>query len=279
MSKHSYKEILEKAKECKKTVEKEFHLGVNSKWGYYFAKAIITPKKDIEKITFDEAPNPNGDNISRQISKSNYIDLAKDLIQFVENDKHKRLPNYLTYKGLKIRTRVYVEFFARILVFYSENNRLPSEANINNKIFIKPVETGNEVYDYATKKWGRKYTTLDDLLAFVKAYFTYLKYFDDHKSNKEVIDTKSGNCVDLLQFLINYAKAMGYEAKCIHVKCRTSGTGHVFGKFKHPKHTGNTWITRDIAAVANGGSIRSVWCSDGYLQAENPSWFMSNLNR
>ena len=78
---------------------------------------------------------------------------------------------------------------------------------------------------------------------------------------------------------MNYAKAMGYESKCIHVKCKTSGTGHVFGKFKHKKHTENTWITRDIAAVANGESIRSVWCSDGIVQATNPSWFLENLNR
>ena len=135
------------------------------------------------------------------------------------------------------------------------------------------------VGEKAAKVISKKFKTLDDLLAYVKAYFTYQKYFDDHKSNKQVIDSKSGNCVDLLQFCMNYAKAMGYESKCIHVKCKTSGTGHVFGKFKHPKHTGNTWIIRDIAAVADGGSIKSVWCSDGIVQATNPSWFMENWNR
>lgn len=78
---------------------------------------------------------------------------------------------------------------------------------------------------------------------------------------------------------MNNAEAMGYDWKCIHVKCRVSGTGHVFGKFKHKTHTNNQWITRDPASVADGGSITSVWCSDGIVLATNPSWWMANRNR
>ena len=285
MSKHSYKEILEKAKECKKTVEKEFHLGVNSKWGYYFAKAIITPKKDIEKITFDEAPNPNGDNISRQISKSNYIDLAKDLIQFVENDKHKRLPNYLTYKGLKIRTRVYVEFFARILVFYSENNRLPSEVNINNKVFTKPLEPSNEVYKYFVKIFGSFDNTVDGFLKKIEG-LGYGYYYDDVLSNKQTIDNlkKKGankpNCTDSCQMAMNVIKQLVIwglykKVECLHVDC--SSGGHV--KLRITKNDGSTFI-RDIACIIsdNGKPLTCVWCTNT-PKAVNPSWFMSNLNR
>ena len=279
MSKYTYKEILAKAKECKKNVESKYELGISVKWGYYFAKAIQSPKIDIPKITIADAPKPHGTAISRQVSKSDYRSLARKLTDFIESPKNKRMPNYLAYKNHKIVGKTYTYAFARILVFYDKNNRLPDEVNVNSKAFTKPTETGNAVYDYFVKKTGKRFTTIDDLLAYVKVYFKYQKYFDDHKSNKQVIDSKSGNCVDLLQWAINMAKAMGYESKCIHVKCKTSGTGHVFGKFKHPKHTGNTWIIRDIAAVADGGDIRSVWCRDGILQAENPSWFLENLNK
>lgn len=123
------------------------------------------------------------------------------------------------------------------------------------------------------------FKTLDDILTFVQKYFKYQHYYDDHKSNKEVTDSKSGNCTDLLHWLINMVKALGYDAKCIHVKCQVSGKSHVYGKFKHSKHTNGKWITRDIASVANGGNITSVWCSNGTVLEENPSWFTANLNR
>ena len=92
-----------------------------------------------------------------------------------------------------------------------------------------------------------------------------------------MIDTKAGNCTDLLQFLCNMAMEMGYDWKCIHVKCRQSGAGHVFGKFRK-KNSNDGWFTRDIAAVADGGAITSVWCADGTILSENPNWWMSNLH-
>lgn len=275
--KYTYKEILSKAKECKKNVESNYELGISVKWGYYFAKAIQSPKIDIEKITIADAPKPHGTAISRQLTKTEYVGLARKLTDFIE--KNKRMPNYLAYENHKIVGKTYTYAFARILVFYDKNNKLAGTVNVNSKAFTKPVETGNAVYDYFAKKTGKRFTTIDDLLRYVQSHFKYQYYYDDHKSNKQVIDSRSGNCTDLLQFCMNYAKAMGYESKCIHVKCRSSGGGHVFGKFKHKKHTENTWIIRDIACVANGGSIKCVWCKDGILQAENPSWFMENLHK
>ena len=279
MTNYTYKQIVTNAKDCQKNVKKEYKTGRTSKWCYYYAKAILKPKTDIKKINFADAPSPKGTSISRQIKQSDYKNICKDLINFVENPKYKRLPNYVLYGKYQLTPHLLTEFLSRILVWYDKNGRLPSEANINSKIFSKPVETGNVVYDYFVKKTGKRFTTLDDLLTYVKAYFTYLKYFDDYKSNKQVTDSKSGNCVDLLQWLMNMTKAMGYQSRCIHVKCTVSGTGHVFGEFKHSKHTGGKWIRRDIAAVADGENIKSIWCGNGNVQAVNPSWFMSNLNR
>lgn len=274
----NYNEIVKVAKSIKKNVSNNYKLGENEKWGYYIAKAILKPKTKIKRISFDKAPKPTGTHISRQLSKSEVKGLAKDLIEFVEGPK-KRMPNYLTYKSYKIRTRLYIHVLAKALVFYDENGRLPNETNINSKAFYKPSETGNTVYDYFVKKTGKKYDTIDEMLTYVKAHWKYEFYFDDHKSNKQVIDEKSGNCTDLLQFMWNWAKAKGYECRCIHVKCKVSGTGHVRGQFKHPKHTGGKWINRDIASVADGGSITSIWCSDGLVLATNPSWFLENKNR
>ena len=277
MPKYKYTKILSKAQECKDSVKKEYKLGINKKWSYYFAKAIIKPKTDITKIDFTKESDPTGTHISRQLTKAEYTDIAKRLIAYVE--KHKKLPNYVTYKNYQIKIKLITYVFAKVLLHYKKDGKLPAEININSKIFTKPVEYKNEVYKYFVKKTGKEFKTIDDLLGYVKHNYSYQYYFDDKKSNKQVIDSESGNCTDLLQFLINMANEMGYESKCIHVKCRQSGTGHVFGKFKHKKNTADKWVVRDIASVADGGSITSVWCKDGYVLGENPSWFMSNLNR
>lgn len=277
MSKYSYDKILTAAKTCTTNVSKEYRLGVTTKWGYYFAKSILSPKKDITKISFNTASKPVGTKISRQLKKTEYTDMAKRLVNYVE--KHKQLPNYITIGSHKVRTRLYVLMFAKILVSYSKNNKFPDEVNVNYKAFTKPVETGNAVYDYFVKKTGKKFTTIDDVLAYVKKYGKYIFQFDDVRSNKEVTECLCGNCTDWLQWLINMAEAMGYEWKAIHVKCRVSGTGHVRGQFRHPKNTNGNWINRDPAAVADGGSISSIWCEDGYLLGTNPSWFLANLNR
>ena len=86
MASQKYTTIISKSKTCKQTVEKEYKLGINSKWAYYFAKAIITPKKDIPKISFETAPKPTGTTISRQINKTGYVNLAKNLVAYVEKN-------------------------------------------------------------------------------------------------------------------------------------------------------------------------------------------------
>jgi hypothetical protein len=277
MSELKYTKIISQAKLCQNNVKKKYKNGMNSKWSYYFAKSILNPKKNITKISFENAPNPNGTHISNQIEKNDFIDICKRLTLYVE--KNKVLPNFVEHKGYLLQPYLLTEILSRILVWYDKYGNLPNNVNANSKVFTKPVETGNTVFDYACKKFNRKFTSLDDILEYVAKYFTYEFYFDDEKSNKEVTDTKAGNCTDLLQWLFNMAKALGYECKCVHVSCRVSGTGHVWGKFRHAKNTGGEWINRDIACCADNGSIRCVWCEDGYLNAYNPSWFFENLNR
>jgi hypothetical protein len=276
-----YEKIIDKAKTCKKSVKNEYKLGISTTWSYYFAKTIIkNNKKGVKKIDIEKAPKPKGTYISRQMKKTDYVKQAKYLVGFVK--EHKRLPNYLNWGAYKIRPSIYTYMFARIVAYNDKNNKLPKKVKINSKCFTKPIETKNEVYKYFVEKTGKRFTTIDDLLKWMQGR-SYGYYFDDQYSNKQVIDRmiakKGNNCTDSLQFLINMAEEMGYEWKCIHVKCKSSGSGHVRGKFKHKKHTGGKWINRDPASVLNGGAITSIWCSDGALLSENPQWFKDNLNR
>lgn len=276
MTNYKWKDIIKQAQKCKKNVETEYRLGMNSKWSYYFAKAIMTVNTDVKKINFTETTNPIGNNISNQIYKKDYFDMCKRLIKYVET--HKQMPNYITYKNYKVLPRLATYMFSRILVYYNKNGAFPKYANINSKCFTKPTETGNAVFDYWVKKFGFKPTCIDDVCDYIRDHFEYEFYFDDYKSNQQVIDSKAGNCVDLTQMAVNMAKALGYEWEVIHTECRQSGTGHVYPRFRK----GGEWFTRDVACIADE-STYCVWCDvedgRGYLLAKNPSWLLENLNR
>lgn len=277
MSVYKFKEIVKKANECQSNVKKKYSTGISDDWTYYFAKAVISPKKDITKFSFKSAKKPTGTDISRQIKQSDYLNICKKLVK--ETETHKQLPNNIQWGKYELKPVLLKEIFSRILTYYNDNGKLPAQVNANSKIFIKPVEYPETVYNDFVKKTGKKPKTLDETLTYVSNHMNYEGYNDDKYSNKQVLEKKRGNCVDLLQWLINMAKAEGYECKCIHVQCRSSGTGHVFGKFRHKKYTENTWITRDPAAVAGGHDIHKIWCADGYVLAVNPSWFLENLQR
>ena len=276
MTNYKWKDIIKQAQKCKKNVETEYRLGMNSKWSYYFAKAIMTVNTDVKKINFTETTKPIGNNISNQIYKKDYFDMCKRLIKYVET--HKQMPNYITYKNYKVLPRLATYMFSRILVYYNKNGAFPKYANINSKCFTKPTETGNAVFDYWVKRFGFKPTCIDDVCDYIRDHFTYEFYYDDYKSNQQVIDSKAGNCVDLTQMAVNMAKALGYEWEVIHTECRQSGTGHVYPRFRK----GGEWFTRDVACIADE-STYCVWCDvedgRGYLLAKNPSWLLENLNR
>ncbi len=271
MAKYTYKQIVSKAKTCTKNINKSYKNGIDTEWSYYFAKGIISPNKDVTKISIKKAKNQQGESISRGISKADYTDMAKRYVKYVET--HKQMPNYLEYKGIKIAPHLLTGFFGKVIT-----NNFPKTQNINRKWYDKPSETGSVVFDYWVKKFKFAPKTMDDALSYVAKHFNYEHYYDDKKSNKEVIDSKAGNCTDLLQMIVNILQKLGYDVVVIHVKCR-GGDGHVRYKARHKKYTENTWVYRDIACVASRGEIKCNWCMDGTVLATDPQWFMYNLHR
>ena len=244
------------------------------------ADGIVNSKPTLKNKTYNNAPSPTGDKINKTLTKNEYIKLAKDIVSFY---KKGRCPNYALYQKYKISPQVFGYDFAKIARFYGINARLPNTCEFNSNVFKSknnaPTITPNEAYTYFVKKTGFKGSTIDEVLAYVKKHGKYEFYFNGHKTNKQVTDAMAGNCTDWLQWLINIAEALGYEWKCLHVYCTKSKCGHVRGQFKHSKHTGGKWINRDPAAVADSGSLTSIWCSNGKLLATNPSWFMETLRK
>jgi len=275
----TYPTIVGKAKEIKKTVEKEYKLPYSTPV-YYIAKAILKPKQNIKKITVNKAEKNSGDYFSRQIYHSTYIDMAERLVKYVE--KNNQLPNtILDNHGKKMRVSDYVYMFARILVYYNTNGKYPKYANVNSKAFTKPTETGNEVYDYFVKTFG-KITCIDDALDYIDRK-GYGYYYDDVYSNKETINRmkqgKGVNCTDSCHVFYNLGLAFVKQGKykkveCLHVRCQ-GGDGHVRLRFTLPN---GEKFYRDPACTLSDGGVCN-WCMNGTLLAIDPSWFMANLNR
>ncbi len=283
MSVYTYKQILSVAKDITNNVKTNYKLGRTAKWSYYLAKAILTPKKDIKKIGVQDAPKPTGTVISRTVKKADYIDIAKRYVQFVEKHSKHRLPNYVSYGKHKIRPRLATLVFAKILVSYSKNGKLPNEVNINSRAFTKPTVTTNEVYNYFVKVFGKFDNTIDGALSKVEAK-GYAYYYDDLYSNKTSIDRlkqgKGINCTDSCHVFYNIMLqliALGKYKKveCLHVMC--SSGGHV--KLRITLNDGTKIIRDPACAISdNGKGIRCNWCTNTPI-AINPNWFMANLNR
>lgn len=272
----TYQTILGNAKTIKNKAEKEY-TKIGAGWSYYVAKSVLTPKKDIKKITVKGATKSTGNDFSRQIKKAEYLDMAKRFTKYVE--KYNRLPNYITIGNKRMRVSDYTLMFSNILVYYNKHNQLPNYVEVNSKVYTKPTEYPNKVYGLWVKHIKTKPKCLDDVCDYVKAHFKYLFYNDDVRSNEQVLIDEAGNCTDLLQMLTNMAEAMDYDWEVYHVKCNVSKVGHVYGRFK--KKGTNNWFVRDIACIADE-SRYCVWCeagNGGSLLAKNPNWFLQNRNR
>ena len=274
---YSYETIVDKAKNIKTNVEKNYKIGESTGWTYYICKEVIQRTKTVPKITFSGAGQSQGNDLSRQINQEHYLDMAKRLVKFVENN-HK-LPNYITYNKYKVRVSDYTYMFARILVYYDNKKKLPAYVNVNSKAFIKPSESTNDVYDYFVKVFG-KISCIDDALEKI-AGRGYGYYYDDKYSNRQSIDRiKQGlgiNCTDATQMMKNVADGTGkYKSvDCVHVKC-SGGDGHVFLRITAKD---NSVFYRDPAAVLDSGSITHIWCLNGTILSINPSWWVANLHR
>ena len=276
MSSITYETIIDEAWKIQLGIMKQHKLVESTKWDYYMAKAILQRHSPVKKIPVNKATDINkGDYFSRQIKKSVYLDTVQRFITYVET--HNQIPNTIRIGEKLMGVKDYTNMFSAILVYYSKHRELPKTINVNSKAFVKPTEDKNTVFTkwVNTFKFTPKY--IDDVCDYIRDHFTYQFYFDDQKSNNEVIESKAGNCTDLLQMLINMAEALGYEWKVYHVRCNQSGTGHVYGMFKRD----GDWFIRDIACIADE-SRYCVWCeagNGGSLIATNPSWFLSNLRR
>lgn len=149
MSNYSYADTVKIANNIKSNVEKSQKLGENPQWSYFIAKQIVTPKKDVPKWYIKPASDSKGDSLNKDIKKDSYLDMAKRLIRYC--DDNKQLPNYVTYQNYKIKVELYTYIFAKVLVYYDKNKQFPNYVTINSNVFNKQTTTTNKKYGHAKK--------------------------------------------------------------------------------------------------------------------------------
>lgn len=281
------KELYDVAGKLKEYVEKNYAVpseinGLrHGTYTYLFCQATYKGNSSFPIKAVGMANQPVGDNLNHKIYKSDYINIAKKIVAYV--DANGKLPNYAVWNGKRIHEHLYEYMFAKIIDYYYWNRQLPAYVVVNSDALVKPSPKksySEELFDYFCSKFGKP-SCIDDAIESVQNH-GYGGYYDDHMTNYEVVDAlarKGGqkpNCTDIHQLFWHIGRVLGYDVRAVHVWCTSSDVGHVRLDFKK-SNTG--WFSRDVSAVADGECVECVWCRNGEFLAYNPNWFLSNVNR
>lgn len=286
-----FKEIVAIATDVKNSVEKNKSLpskagGISKgKYAYILCKSVLNPAKDIVELNYSYAPNPNGDIINRTLTKKEYQSIATDVNNFVSSNK--RLPNYDNFQNKHINIDLVTYCMAKIIVFYSKNNRLPNTCEFNSSV-LKGISNSKASSGYTTKGGTVCKKLINICKMSINNYtdvynamskFTYNYYKNDLKPQAKTLADMTGNCVDLNQIAFYALKELGYTVQIVRgdVKCNDGRWyGHVWCRIK----LNNTWKNFDASAAAKGKSLGNLICTKGAnITNINPSWAVSDDGR
>lgn len=279
-----FKEIVALATDVKKYVEKNHKLPSKSKgigkaaYEYILIKSVMNIGKDtVQVLSFKEAPAPNGDSISKTLTKKEYLTIASDVNKFI--NKNKRLPNYVTFQNKKININLVTYCMSKIIVFYDKNNRVPNTCEFNSTEFKSSTKTkGGKVCNVLSKASG---ITITDYKSLYRAFFyaIYLYYKNDCFSQAEALKRfakKLGmNCADLGQLAYYALKELGYNVKIVRgvIRCDSGSFGHIWCRLSVNGKT----INFDASAAAKGKSLGDMICGKIVeITDYNPAWAVSD---
>lgn len=275
-----FKAYVEKNKKIPYTLSYSGVTYYGNEMQYILNYALRNPKDDVwVQDGLKWCVNATGTDIVENVLKDDYKDQAERVHKYIVNNK--QIPNNVTTvrSKMKVNIDLYSYCVAKILVWMKNNNgAYPNYCKYDYKDMKSQSKTyTEEIFDYFSSKFGKP-TSIDNALAKIKSK-GYGYYYDDRYTNKQSIDRiKNGqgvNCTDACHLFWHIGKALGYDVKAIHVKCR-GGDGHIRLQF-YKKQYG--WFNRDPASVLDGECVECIWCGNGTYLATNPQWFMQNVNR
>lgn len=285
-----FKEIVATATSVKTYVEKHKELpskanGLNKKeYPNLLIRSVLNPKKDLNILSFNYAPNPTGDSINKTLTKKEFTVMVNDVNKLISPNK--RLPNYGTYQSKDINIDLIVYCAAKIVAFTGKNNRLPTTCEFNSNVFkksssSKATSKGGTVCKALAKACG---VTITDYNSLYKAFYyaVYLYYKNDCYSQavalKRFAQKLGMNCADLGQLAFYALKELGYNVKIVRgvIKCDSGSFGHIWCRLTVNGKT----INFDASAAAKGKSLGNMICGKIVeITDYNPSWAVSDDGR
>ena len=116
------------------TIEnKEYNTAI---YVYLLCKQILNLKTEaISPFNVKLPNNTNGDVMNEKVQKDDYLDMAKRIVKYIEQNK--QAPSYAKTLSSKKKApyNLYVFCFSKILNFYHENKQLPNYCIFNSKDF------------------------------------------------------------------------------------------------------------------------------------------------
>lgn len=221
--------------------------------------------------TIVKAIRDRGTNYEKDALISEFVECA-----IVDNQDLSFMPKYVSGSdGTKYYLDTVVSMSNRVSAWEVTYGESP------NFVYLKAKNTTSNNIDITLQKVYNAIGTFDSIDGFLEkiqgrkyAYYYNSRYNTDETINR--LKNRSGlNCTDITQLMYRVAIALGYkDVQIVHVKCR-GGDGHVRIRMRDKKSGG--FFYRDGAAVLNGESITSNWCSNGTILAYNPSWIFSDI--
>lgn len=138
---NSIKTYVEKNKTFPNTITVDGTQYTYGQMAYILAYAINNLGKPADVFKVNGASKSTGDTINENIVTSDYKDIAKRVANYIKT--HKQCPNYATTAKSKkrLRPRVFIYMFARIIVWYNNHKSLPNYANANSGYFTGSTST------------------------------------------------------------------------------------------------------------------------------------------
>ena len=150
---NSIKTYVEKNKTFPNTITVDGTQYTYGQMAYILAYAINNLGKPADVFKVNGASKSTGDTINENIVTSDYKDIAKRVANYIKT--HKQCPNYATTakSKKKLRPRVFIYMFSRIIVWYNNHKSLPNYANANSGYFTGSTSTAQTTTNNCTNPY------------------------------------------------------------------------------------------------------------------------------
>ena len=218
---------------------------------------------------------------SGNLTKANYLDLAKRVNAFINSNG--ALPNYATSSLGKLNYQSLIYTFSKVLAFYKTDNRLPSYVTVkpwstigtSSSSTSTPVPaslqqylksttncqvTNSQIQALAKSITSGKTSMYDKAVAifnWVRDNIGYSFYYNTKYGAVGTLNAKTGNCVDTAHLLIALERAAGIPARYEHVYAKFS-SGNWYGHVIAQVWVNGKWYDADATSSSNTfGAIKN----------------------